>query len=59
MSVTEKSVHDFEVKKIDGNTQSLSEYKDQVMLIVNTASKCGYTPQYTGLENLYRKYKEH
>ena len=51
------SVHDFKVKTIDGKEASLSDYKGKAVLIVNTASECGYTPQYAGLEALYEKYK--
>ena len=50
------TVYDFEMKTIDGKMQKLSEYKDKVLLIVNTASGCGFTPQYEGLEKLYTKY---
>jgi len=50
------SIYDFEVKTIEGNTVKLDKYKDKVMLIVNVASKCGFTPQYEGLENLHKKY---
>ncbi len=50
------TVHDFTVKKPDGSTQSLSDFSGKPMLIVNTASKCGFTPQYAGLETLHRKY---
>lgn len=53
------SVLDHKVKTIDGDDVNLaSEYKGKVLLIVNTASKCGYTPQYEGLEKVYRKYKD-
>ena len=48
-------IYDFTVKDIEGNDVNLSDYKDKVLLIVNTASKCGFTPQYEDLENLYKK----
>lgn len=51
-----KSVYDFHAKTIDGKDKSLADYKGKVLLIVNVASKCGYTPQYKGLEELYQKY---
>lgn len=51
------SVYDFKVKDIKGNEISLSKYSGKLLLIVNTASKCGFTPQYSGLEKLYSKYK--
>lgn len=52
------TIYDFEVDKIDGSKLSLSDYKGKVVLIVNTASKCGFTKQFEGLEELYKKYKE-
>ncbi len=52
------SIYNFKVKDIKGSDVSLSEYKGKVLLVVNTASKCGFTPQYTGLEELYKKYKD-
>jgi glutathione peroxidase len=51
------SVLDYSVKNIDGRNVPLKNYKGKVVLIVNTASKCGLTPQYAGLESLYQKYK--
>jgi glutathione peroxidase len=50
------SVYDFEARRIDGQPAPLSEYRGRVLLIVNTASQCGFTPQFEGLEALYRKY---
>lgn len=52
------SFHDFEVNTIDGKPQSLSAYQGKVALVVNVASRCGYTPQYDGLEKLYEAYKD-
>ena len=51
------SVYDYSATLADGTTASLSDYKGQVLLIVNTASKCGFTPQYEGLEKLHATYK--
>jgi glutathione peroxidase len=51
------SVHEFTMKAIDGKSIPLSNFKGQVMLAVNVASQCGYTPQYEGLEKLYETYK--
>lgn len=56
-SAKTKSVLDFKMKDIDGKEVALKKYKGDVLLIVNTASKCGYTPQYEGLETIYEKYK--
>ncbi|MBS3962999.1 MAG: glutathione peroxidase [Methylomonas sp.] len=51
------SVHDFSAKMLDGRTVPLRDYNGQVLLIVNTASRCGFTPQYRDLENLYQQYR--
>ena len=52
------SVYDYSASLADGTTASLSDYKGQVLLIVNTASKCGFTPQYEGLEKLHATHKD-
>ena len=52
------SVHDFKVPGLDGKSIDLAKYKGKKILIVNTASKCGYTPQYADLEKLYEQYKD-
>src|SRR6266496_2231791 len=52
------SIYDFSVEDIKGKAQKLDRYEDKVVMIVNVASKCGFTPQYKGLEALYRKYKD-
>jgi glutathione peroxidase len=52
------NIYDFELTDIDGQKVSLSEYKGKTILIVNVASKCGYTPQYEGLQELYDKYND-
>lgn len=54
----ENTIYQFKVKTLEGKEISLSEYKGKVVLIVNTASKCGLTPQYEGLEEIYKTYKD-
>lgn len=51
------SVYDFSAEKLEGGTQPLDEYRGKVLLIVNTASKCGLTPQFEGLEKVFEQYK--
>lgn len=58
MMTTGTNVYDFKVKTIDNKITDLSTYKNKKILIVNTASECGYTPQYEGLQQLYSKYKD-
>lgn len=52
------NVHDFNCQTINGEETNLADYKGKVLLIVNTASKCGFTPQFKGLESLYENYKD-
>jgi glutathione peroxidase len=52
------SIYDFEAETLDGKPAPLSDYRGRVVLIVNTASKCGFTRQYAGLEALYRAYRD-
>ncbi len=52
------NIYDFTVKDMQGNDVSLGQYKGKVLLVVNTATGCGFTPQYDGLEDLYKKYHE-
>ena len=52
------SVYDFSAQTLNGKARKMSDFKGKVLLVVNTASKCGFTPQYAGLEDLYKKYKE-
>ncbi len=51
------SIYDFAVKDAEGKDVNLSDYKDKVLLVVNTATGCGFTPQYAGLQSLYEKYQ--
>lgn len=56
--VNTASIYDFTLKDIDGNDVKLDKYKGSVVMIVNTASRCGYTPQYEGLQKIYEKYND-
>ena len=54
----EKTIYDFTLNSIDGQPTPLSTFKGKVVLLVNVASRCGFTPQYAGLESIYEKYKD-
>jgi glutathione peroxidase len=58
MAFAASNIYDFTLNTIDGAPAPLSAYQGKVVLLVNVASKCGYTPQYAGLEKLYEKYKD-
>jgi glutathione peroxidase len=58
LAATASSVYDYTLKSIDGQPTPLSSFRGKVVLLVNVASRCGYTPQYTGLESLYEKHKD-
>jgi len=56
--MAKRSIYDFEANKLNGEKIKLSEFEGKTIVVVNTASKCGLTPQYEGLENMYQKYKD-
>ena len=58
LMAADKTVYDFTLNTIDGQPAPLRSYKGKVVLLVNVASRCGYTPQYTALESVYEKYKD-
>jgi glutathione peroxidase len=58
MAETSTTAYEFSAETLEGRAVSLAEFKGRVLLIVNTASQCGFTPQYAGLETLYRTYQE-
>ena len=58
MSMDQHTIYNFSATRLDGQEQDLADFRGQVLLIVNTASKCGFTPQYAALESLYRTYRD-
>ena len=58
LAIGQKSIHDFSFETLDGQTMSFADFKGKKILIVNTASECGFTPQYEGLQKLYSKHKD-
>jgi glutathione peroxidase len=59
LMAAEKTVYDFTLNSIDGQPTALASFRGKVLLLVNVASRCGYTPQYTALESIYEKYRDH
>ena len=55
---SDKNFHDFSIESISGGDISLADFKNKVVLLVNTASQCGFTPQYAGLQKIYDRYKD-
>lgn len=58
MAATTKSIYNFTLRSIDGQSVPLRSYHGKVLMVVNVASRCGFTPQYAGLESLYEKYRD-